>query len=321
MNENCPTPLLAAFGAAREALARAGERLALCAQPEVLIARIRLAEQEALAWLEGESFIPDQLAVDYGYSPRAWRHWPFAFVRVFDRPLPAPRWPGAALVARWLNDRGADAGEATWPHGPIAISMDRLEAWERRSAALARLPRLVAGADLAAGFARASPLPHGSVVIGAMIAERCCVPDMRLSAGGIAAIGLMARQSPWRALIRGDTDDDLDAWTARARDERCRLAWLEALAAGANTVVSLDKRLRLWLAHLDAASAGRRKSSHLRALALLAGAGPSLTVARAAQTLKLSRQATTRLVAQACEQHLLREITHGNAFRRYVIAA
>lgn len=42
---------------------------------------------------------------------------------------------------------------------------------------------------------------------------------------------------------------------------------------------------------------------------------------RAARDLRMSRQAATRLVAQACERHLLREITHGNAFRRYVIAA
>ena len=97
--------------------------------------------------------------------------------------------------------------------------------------------------------------------------------------------------------------------------------WLEGLAVGAAAVVRLDQRLRLWLARLDTACADRRKSSHLRPLALLAGAGPSLTVARAAKSLGLSRQATTRLVAKACEQHLLREITHGNAFRRYAIAA
>ncbi len=41
----------------------------------------------------------------------------------------------------------------------------------------------------------------------------------------------------------------------------------------------------------------------------------------AAKALGLSRQATTRLIAEACKAHLLREITQGNAFRRYVIAA
>ena len=77
--------ILEAFGAAREGLARAEERLVLFPEPAILIAHIRAAEQEALAWLEGESFIPDQLAMNYGYSPRAWRRWPFAFVQAFER--------------------------------------------------------------------------------------------------------------------------------------------------------------------------------------------------------------------------------------------
>jgi pimeloyl-ACP methyl ester carboxylesterase len=111
-------------------------------------------------------------------------------------------------------------------------------------------------------------------VIGAMLADRCALAKGKLSAGGIAAIGLNHNRSPWRALLTGATDDDLDELTTHARDERCRLAWLEALGAGGTAVVRLDQRLRLWLAKLEVACATRRKSSHLRALALLAGAGP-----------------------------------------------
>ena len=126
-------------------------------------------------------------------------------------------------------------------------------------------------ADLAASFARAAPLPHGSVVIGAMLADRCAMAKGKLTAGGIAAIGLSHNRSPWRALLTGVTDDDLDELTTHARDERCRLAWLDALGAGGTAVVRLDQRLRLWLAKLEAACASRRKSSHLRPLVLLAG--------------------------------------------------
>jgi hypothetical protein len=322
MNLQFSLEILAAFGSARDSFARAEERLALAPEPAILIAHVRAAEQDALAWLEGESFIPDQLAVDYGYSPRAWRNWPFTFVRVFDRPLPASRAPDAAMVEAWLNPTtpGTPVPDA-WRTQPLAVSRDRLGAWERRAKAPSTLPRIIAAADLAAHFARAAPLVRGNAVIGAMLAERRALGDSRLTAGGLTAIGMKDRQVPWRALLQGNTDDDLDETSERARDDRCRLAWLEALAHGAQAVVSLDKRLRLWLAQLDAVCARRRKSSHLRALALLAGAGPSLTVARAAKSLQLSRQATTRLVAEACATHLLREITHGNAFRRYVIAA
>mgnify|MGYP000438031949 CR=1 FL=1 len=144
---------------------------------------------------------------------------------------------------------------------------------------------------LAASFARAAPLPHGSVVIGAMLADRHAVAKGKLSAGGIAAIGLSHNRSPWRALLTGVTDDDLDELTTHARDERCRLAWLDALGAGGTAVVRLDQRLRLWLAKLEAACASRRKSSHLRPLVLLAGAGPSLTVAPHPDPLRSHRHA------------------------------
>lgn len=202
----------------------------------------------------------------------------------------------------------------------MTIHAERLAAWEKQTAPLARLPRLIAGADLAAAFARTAPLGFGNPVIGAMLADRHCLPSSRLSAGGIAAIGLQQRHTPWLALISGAIEDEFDAISKAARDERCRRAWLEALTAGATEVIGLDQRLRLWLAQLEAACQDTRKSSHLRRLALLAGGGPSLTVTRAARDLGISRQAATRLVDKACERHLLREITHGNAFRRYVIA-
>jgi len=311
--------ILNAHGAAREALARAEERLALFPEPAILIAHIRSAEQEALGWLEGESFIPEQLAMNYGYGPRAWRRWPFAFVKAFERKPPWSAIPTTDAVRTWLKADGPVI--EGWPSpAPLEIADTRLEVWARQAARLSALPRLIASADLAASFARAAPLPHSSVVIGAMLADRCALAKGKLSAGGIAAIGLNHNRSPWRALLTGATDDDLDELTTHARDERCRLAWLEALGAGGTAVVRLDQRLRLWLARLDTACASRRKSSHLRPLALLAGAGPSLTVARAAKALGLSRQATTRLIAEACKAHLLREITQGNAFRRYVIA-
>jgi len=314
--------LFEAFGAASAALAQAEERLALFPEPELLRTQIRMAEQEALAWLEGEPFILEQLAVDYGYSPRAWRRWPFVFVRVFDRPLPARSLPTARTVLDWLNPaEPAPSPALALTFAPILANDDRLALWERQVTRLAPLPRLVAGADMAASFARLSPLPHGNAVVGAMIAERHCLQNSRASAGGIAAIGLKARRTPWRALVRGDVEDDFDALSKAPRDARCRLAWLQGLTAGALAIIELDKRTRLWLRHLDTVCAARRKSSHLRALALFAGSGPSLTVARAAAHLRLSRQATTRLVAEACKTHLLREVTHGNAFRRYVIAA
>lgn len=100
MSGHFSSVVLNAYGAAREGLARAEERLALFPEPAILIAHIRSAEQEALGWLEGESFIPEQLAMNYGYSPRAWRRWPFAFVQAFERKPPWSAIPTADAVGR-----------------------------------------------------------------------------------------------------------------------------------------------------------------------------------------------------------------------------
>ncbi|NLR70399.1 hypothetical protein HGI47_05875 [Novosphingobium sp. ERN07] len=320
MNISLPKPLIEAYAQAQADFARAAERLALFPEPAVLLAHVRAAEREALAWLEGEVLIPDQLAVDYGYSPRAWRRWPFAFIRVFDRPLPSPTALTAAAVARWINAADLDDPVAQiWRTRSLVASTEHLGGWERRARQTSHLPRLIAAADIAADFTRTAPLTQGNASIAMTLAERHALNNAALSAGGITAIGLKSRNMPWRALVRGNSDDDFDELTETARDARCRAAWLDGLAAGAQTVVKLDRALRIWLERLDTACAGRRSSSHLRALCLLAGAGPSLTAARAAQSLQLSRQATTKLLAQACELRLLREITHGNAFRRYTI--
>lgn len=125
--------LFEAFGAASAALARAEERLALFPEPGLSLARIRIAEQEALSWLEGEPFALEQLAVDYGYSPRAWRRWPFVFVRVFDRPLPAQGRPTARSVLDWLNP-AEQAPSSALTLAPILANDDRLALWERQNA-------------------------------------------------------------------------------------------------------------------------------------------------------------------------------------------
>ena len=157
MSGHFSSVVLNAYGAAREGLARAEERLALFPEPAILIAHIRSAEQEALGWLEGESFIPEQLAMNYGYSPRAWRRWPFAFVQAFERKPPSSAIPTADAIRAWLKTDGP-AIEG-WPTpAPLEIADTRLEGWARQAARLSALPRLIASADLAASFARAAHL-------------------------------------------------------------------------------------------------------------------------------------------------------------------
>lgn len=313
-----PIEFLEALAGAAAAIARAEERLAHFPERDLLLTRIRMAEREALAWLEGEPLNLDQLSRDYGSGPRAWRRWPFTFVRVFDRPLASRTVPDAARIERWLN--GGCHPDSPFPGPaarPLELYPERLQRFVRGIEGIAPLPRLVGAGHIAAEFPLLSPLPSANIVIGAMLAERYALPGSALTGGGIAAIGLYREHIPWRSRVafnQAEFEEDLCGAT---RESRIQLAWLRALQAGAEHTLALADALKLWLARLDEACQTVRSTSHLRALCLLAARSPSLTVADAARTLKISRQAASDLVLRACGEAVLREITENGSFRRF----
>ena len=309
--------VLEAYGAASASLARAEVRVSLCPNKPALLAQIRLREREALARLEGEDIIPENLAAEYGHSPRAWKHWPHAFVQVFDKPLSGRALPNAEAVRRWLHEpRPLSPLPAS--RVPVEIYEDRLKAWEKRCAPARHQAALFAAADLAAQFVRTAPLTRGNIVIATMLADRVATGPNGFSAGGIAAIGIIAREIPWVRLLNGRDDEEADDLLPPGQTVQVRLAWLDALAQGGTAVVEIAQRLSLWQQVLEDTCAGKRRTSHLRALAQLAVEHHSLTASRAAQLLKISRQGATLLLEEACSRHVLREVTRGNAFRRYV---
>lgn len=319
MPSNFPENLLEAYGAASASLARADERMTLCANRPALLARLRMLERDALGQLEGENILPENLAAEYGYSPRAWKRWPHAFVQVFDKAIAGRAQPGAGAIRRWLSEpRSSTSLPAT--RVPVEIHADRLKAWEQRCASARRQATLLAAADLAAEFALAAPLTRGNFVIATMLADRCVTASSGLSAGGIAAIGIMRRQIPWARLLNGRADEDADDLSPAGQRAQLRLAWLEALSEGGRAVIDLAQRLTLWQQQLDDACAGKRRTSHLRGLAELAIEHPPLTASRTAKMLGISRQGATQLLEEARAHHILREVTQGNAFRRYTVA-
>lgn len=314
-----PVEFLAALADAAAAIARAEERLVAFPEPAVLTARIRMAEREALAWLEGEPFDPRQLERDYGTSPRAWRYWPFTFIRVFDRPIASKTVPSAARIERWINPVDAAAAPTPAPADhPLELYPQRLERFAHSIGDVGALPRLVAGAHIAAEFAAHHPLVLGNTVVGAMLGEQYALAGSRLSAGGIAALGLLRANIPWRRHVAVDLAEIEVDLCGTSRDTRIQLAWLRGLRAGAEAALQLASRCRLWLDRVHQVSAGLRRTSRLRDVCLHAALSPSLTVATASKALRISRQAATDLVGRACQFGLLREVTEAGSFRRYV---
>ncbi|WP_156906329.1 hypothetical protein [Novosphingobium acidiphilum] len=277
-----------------------------------------MAEQDALAWLAGDSFTPDLLALDYGTSAGAWRRWPYTFVRVFERKIGGGERPSPANIANWINPRVQAKAPYPAPGDlPLALDMDRLKLVSAAVAKAAAQPPLLSAADIAAAFARMSPLEHSNVVIGTMLAERILIGHGHLSAGGIAAIGLKARQIPWRSLLAGCAGEEADDLSAAGDAARIRLAWLAALETGGLHVVKLAQAFHFWLTQLNEVCAELRNTSHLRAICLCTAKSHSLTAVQAAKEIGISRQAAAGLLEQACDARILREVTHGAAFRRY----
>ena len=186
------------------------------------------------------------------------------------------------------------------------------------SLAASGLAPLLVAADLAASFGQLAPLSRGSVVIGAMLGDCLVAPARRISGGGIAAIGIMMGRIPWVGLLASAGEDD--DYSERAVLWRRRLAWLAALVAGGNAVAELARRVDRWSSLVDQVCSARRKSSRLRSAADLVAGHSSLTASRLAGIMAVSRQGATLLLEEARKAGVVREVTHGNAFRRYVAA-
>jgi hypothetical protein len=309
--------VLIAFGVAQAAIARAHERVILSPKPAILKAQYRFLQQEALGHVEGELVAPSDLAMDYGYSPHSYRRWPYAFVQAFDTPPSSRQFPTAESVLQWLETLGNadDTGEII--RRPIGMNENKIELWARAVAHAHAMPAAIAGADLAAAWLTVGPLLQGNLPIGIMLGDYYSMGEAGFSAGGTVAIGLMEQRQSWAKIAVGSIDDDYDDLSNQAKLERCRVAWLQAMAGGAMALVRLDTRLRLWERRLDETMQTKRRTSQLRKLVEYAALRPSCGGTLAARDLSLSRQGAADLLDEAVAAGLLREITKGASFRRY----
>jgi hypothetical protein len=283
-------------------------------------AQLRLLEQEALGFVEGKLVSPARLAVDYGHAPGAIRQWPYEFANLFGRTLPPGKPPTADAMIEWLVANQVlheDTETESQPQMPLEVAHHRISAWYRQTKIDCALPRLIAAADLAARWLTISPLSRGNAVTGVMIGDLYATARSRLSAGGVAAIGMKRQQLYWIRAVGGDDDDDL---TSANQIEGWRRAWLSSMTEGARAILELDDRLRRYWHRVETSAVYARKSSRMKDLIELVAKRPSITVRAASEGLGISRQAAHMLIQAADAALLLRETTHGQSFRRYVAA-
>lgn len=314
MTETFSAQTLLAYAAAQSAMVQAQERLHGSPHQAILRIRLRLMEQEALGLSEGVGILHDQLHEQYGYDEKGLRQWPYVFARIFDKALPDIGLPSASAVEQWLLGHGEDGQPGIALHGDSAL----VQQWHAGLHDMAEAtPPLLLAADMAAQWRLIGPLDHGNGVVGIMLGDLASHRGGPVSAGGIAAIGMMNRRIRWeRLLTRPDADDDQAHLPHR---ERWRLAWLEALRHGSLAVVQLDDGLRHWGQQVALACDGKRRSSQLQKLLSFIATRSSASITQCGQELGISRQAAATLVNEAFDRQLIREVTHGAHFRRYSI--
>lgn len=292
-----PTQTLLACSETQSAIARAGERFTLTRHPSILRSRLRTLQLEALGVIEGVAVLPDSLATRYGYEDDVVRLWPFTFARLTGHGPTLDKVPDPGGIAAWLKE--------------AEIALPDLAGWHE--AVVADWPdtqtvRLLLSADMAFEW----QLRFADVsVAGIMLADLFAHDGAPFSFGGIAAIGFLNAGTRWKRLVQGALDE------GSAAKEVCRLQWLKALRDGAEEVVVMEETIARWHERLTDSTSDRRRSSQLRELCELIAARPSTSVAQAAELLGLSRQSSARLIAEAEELSLIREMTHGKYQRRY----
>lgn len=310
--------MLEAYGLAASQLAIAAERFRTCSNKPTLIAKSRLLELEALAAYEGEFIVPQDLALEHGFSARAWKTWPFTFVQMFDRPFKGDVYrPTAQDIMAWFAHANEDAVRAS-DRPKIEIYTDRLEAWASHVRGQSETGRILQGVRIASSFAKFAPLSSANIAVGLMLGDRVSTGHPDLSGGGVIAIGLRSQTIPWVRIAAG-ADDELDPdFYGTSNLDHAHSIWLKAAAGGGQTLARLASRVDRWQEKVTAACATKRSTSRLARVCELAGTHMSLTSGRLANLMKVSRQGATTMLEEAREEGLLYEVTHGNSFRRYI---
>ncbi len=294
--------LMEAYGGAMSALAQLDERIALSPHRDLLLVRLRMAEREAL----------DSIERQFAAWPRGWsKELAASFLR-----RPSPTTLTAEGLCDWLLKSEPETFDwfARLEHNPdasgwprFAVDHVRLKALERYIAVSAGLPRLLAGAEIAAQRGRLTPLAFGNAAIGLLIGGHFAMPEARHSIGGLVAIGLMRRGIDWSGPVTGGQSD----WQG---------AWLEAIVAGGQAVLELDQRLGDYLACAEQTPWAGRPTSRLRDLAELVARRPTTTINLVSSRLCVSRPTAHKLLETALSARFVREVSLQACARQFVAA-
>jgi Protein of unknown function (DUF1612)/HTH DNA binding domain len=279
---------------------------------EAWTARADLAEAAAAAWLDGAAVALEDLVLhDADTAPSL--PTPALFKarsvllarRTLARRAPTDVLSVAGILEVHGRRRRQETAEPLRANDPDPGAAERIAAWLRLTANLATLPALPAAALAFDAWLADPPMEHGGVL------GRLLIPVMLRARGKTRhhaltfAIGL---QKVWPRPRRGTPPEQ-------------RIA--DILDAIGNAAVhGLDAHHRLMLAKTALARplAGRRRSSHLAALAALILRHPVISAPMAARQLGLSQRGATLLIDELVRAGCVRESTGRTRYRAFSVS-
>ena len=311
-----PEPMLWAaiahpWAHAEDSLARLDQTLAMSEVRAAWMARADVAEAAASVWLDGAAVAIEDLVLHDADTASS---LPTAALfkarsvllarRTLERRVPDDVLSVQGILELHGRRRRQEAAEPGSERDSGVA--ERIAAWLRLTADLAPLPALPAAALAFQAWSADPPVEHGGGVLG-----RLLIPVMLRARGKTRhhalafAIGL---QTVWPRPRRGTPP------------EKGIADILDAIGSAALHGLEAHRRLMLAKAALARPLAGRRRSSHLAALAALLLRYPMISAPMAARHLGLSQRGVTLLIDELVRAGCVRERTGRTRYRAFSLS-
>lgn len=288
--------LLESYASAQAALERVEERRRLSPVGGPWKIRMKIAERQALARVDGHDLSASDFQVrgtggvstsDYDVTP-----WADAIGRSISLDLLLT---DCSAVMTWLG--------IPERFNEFSTILGAITRWQAEVANLPYAPPLLQSARMAWVWRKHMPLGRGDLMASVLIGDRWGPGRYDGSIGGLTALGLEAEQAHWR-IANGEEFDRI---------------WLNAIRRGASIHLDQELRLRNYAQRAQHVVDQERRLGKLGALVSFAMSRPRVTSSVVARELGVTPAGAIKLLTRAEERGLLIEQTGYSAYRSYSI--
>lgn len=287
---------LESYAFAQAALERIEERRRLSPVGGPWKIRMKIAERQALARMDGHDLSGSDFQVRGTGRVSASEYDVTSWADAIGNSISLDQLiTDSIAVMAWLGIPETMGGFSAIP--------DAVARWQAEIANLPYAPPLLQSARIALLWRKHLPLGRGDLLASLLIGDRWGPGRYDGSIGGLTALGLEAEQTHWR-LANGAAFDQI---------------WLSAIRRGASLHLDQELRLRSYAQRAHYIVDQERRPGKLGALISLAMARPRITSSIVARELDVTPAGAIKLLTRAEERGLLIEQTGYSAYRSYSI--